>query len=241
MSRLEGISTSSTAPSSWSVDGSSSRSPPSSSPSSMASPKNPESGGFCSAPPKKPPRLRDPGRRGGERAGRGRDRRSGSSARAGSGEAGSRSRRRILARRAIAPLDRAARSQRRPRGARPRADRRAAKPARGSAPSDGSSIVKSATPRTRGGVALETHLAPNILPGSFVEDALRVPPRWLRRERRAPEAVARQRRRFRAKEEMADYKKDHHAVTCRVARRDRRTRDVRLTSRVILGDCGRFS
>ena len=139
-------------------------------------------------------------------------------------------------RRSIAPRDR-----RGARAALARAPIGAAKPARGSAPSDGSSIVKSATPRTRGGVALETHLAPNILPGSFVEDALRVPPRWLRRERRAPEAVARQRRRFRAKEEMADYKKDHHAVTCRVARRDRRTRDVRLTSRVILGDCGRFS
>jgi hypothetical protein len=93
--------------------------------------------------------------------------------------------------------------------------------------------VKSATPRTRGGVALETHLAPNILPGSFVEDALRVPPRWLRRERRAPEAVARQRRRFRAKEGKGRLKgpSRHHA--CRVARRDRRTRDVRMTSTVI--------
>ena len=81
------------------------------------------------------------------------------------------------------------------------------------------------------GVALETHLAPNILPGSFVEDALRVPPRWLRRERRAPEAVARQRRRFEERRKGRLKGPSRHHV-CRVARRDRRTRDVRLTSGV---------
>lgn len=106
-------------------------------------------------------------------------------------------------RRSIAPRDRRgarAALARAPIGARqnPRED---------PPPSDGSSIVKSATPRTRGGVALETHLAPNILPGSFVEDALRVPPRWLRRERRAPEAVARQRRRFRGKKKRQTNKR----------------------------------
>ena len=155
-----------------------------------------------------------------------------SSARAGSGGAGSRSRRRILSRRAIAPLDRAARSQRRPRGAR-RAPIGARQNPRGIRPS--TPIVdreERDAANARGGTRWRrTWRRTSSRPIFRGRRASRPSPMVAAR---APCARAAWRAKFapisRRRKGRLKGPTRHHV--CRVARRDRRTRDVRLTSRL---------